>query len=93
MNTAPEYADLRRVYVSRVAAQWYRERSQTKDTAYSDLIDTGDAGNWPLRESWTPKQVFDKYVKSYTKGEFNVTHRTRKGTTSRPERTCTAGST
>src|SRR5262249_24767437 len=29
VNTAPEYADLRRVYVSRVAAQWYRERSRT----------------------------------------------------------------
>ena len=33
VNSAPEYADLRRVYASRVAAQWYRERSATKTTA------------------------------------------------------------
>jgi hypothetical protein len=79
VNTAPEYADLRRVYVSRVAAQWYRERSKTKKTAYAALIDTGDVAGWPLREPWTPRQTFDAYVKSYTKGEFKVTHKTTKG--------------
>ncbi|MBO0867715.1 MAG: hypothetical protein J2P15_04040 [Micromonosporaceae bacterium] len=79
VNHAPEYADLRRVYVSRIAAQWYRERSQTRQTAYSDLIDKGDASDWPLREPWSPQETFDQYVKSYKNGEFKVTHTTRKG--------------
>jgi hypothetical protein len=79
VNTAPEYADLRRVYVSRVAAQWYRERSATKHTAYSDLVDRGDVRNWPSRQAWSPKDVFQRYVQSYTNGEFNVTHTTRRG--------------
>jgi len=30
VNTAPAYADLRRVYLSRVAAQWMRERARTR---------------------------------------------------------------
>lgn len=79
VNTAPEFADLRRVYVSRVAAQWYRERSRTKTTAYGDLVDKGNVSNWPSRTPWTPKEVFDQYVQSYTRGEFNVTHTTQDG--------------
>jgi hypothetical protein len=81
VNTAPEYADLRRVYVSRIAAQWYRERSASKPTAYSDLIDKGDVSAWPATVTTTPQDVFNQYVESYTKGEFNVTHTTRSGNT------------
>ncbi len=79
VNTAPDYTDLRLVYVSRVAAQWYRERSATKHTAYSDLVDKGDVSNWPSRTPWSAREVFDRYVKSYTDGEFNVTHTTQQG--------------
>ncbi|GIG66198.1 hypothetical protein [Phytomonospora endophytica] len=79
VNTAPEFAELRRVYASRVAAEWYRHRSETKTTAYSDIIDSGDVSAWPAREDWDPKDVFDDYVKSYTEGEFNVERRTRQG--------------
>ncbi|BBH70636.1 hypothetical protein ACTI_73210 [Actinoplanes sp. OR16] len=79
VNNAPEYADLRRVYASRVAAQWYRERSATKVTAYADIVDSGDITPWVTRTSWKPKNTFDAYVKSYKKGEFRVKHTTRKG--------------
>lgn len=81
VNTAPEYADLRRVYVSRIAAQWYRERSATKQTAYSNLIDKGDVSAWPATITTTPQDVFNQYVDSYSKGEFKVTHTTRSGNT------------
>ncbi|HEY1177073.1 MAG TPA: hypothetical protein VGF17_13030 [Phytomonospora sp.] len=79
VNTAPEFADLRRVYASRVAAEWYRDRSEAKTTAYSDIIDSGDVSAWPARKDWDPKDVFDAYVESYTDGEFNVERRTRQG--------------
>lgn len=79
VNTAPEYADLRRVYASRVAAEWFRQRSKTKQTAVSDLVDTGDISRWTARDPWQPKEVFDRYVQSYTNGEFNVTHTTTAG--------------
>ncbi|MBB4961255.1 hypothetical protein [Micromonospora polyrhachis] len=79
VNTAPEYADLRRVYVSRVAAEWYRQRSETKTTAYGELVDSGDASAWPSRVPWDPKEVFDRFVKSYKDGEFRVERTTREG--------------
>ncbi|MFF2926899.1 hypothetical protein ACFVTP_31570 [Streptomyces celluloflavus] len=79
VNSAPEYADLRRVYASRVAAEWFRKRSATKHTAYSDLIGKGDISRWASRERWTPRYVFDRYVQSYKNGEFKVKRTTTKG--------------
>ncbi|WP_433889943.1 hypothetical protein [Streptomyces sp. CA-111067] len=81
INTAPAYADLRRVYVARVAAQWYRDLSRKQDTAYGDLIDKGDVDDWATATYWKPTDTFDDYVDSYTKGEFNVTHKTTEGDT------------
>lgn len=81
VNHAPEYADLRRVYASRVAAEWFRQRSATKRTAYSDLIGKGDISRWQSREPWNPRDVFDRYVQSYKNGEFKVPHTTRRGNT------------
>ncbi|MFF9688487.1 hypothetical protein [Streptomyces sp. NPDC014623] len=79
VNTAPEYADLRRVYASRVAAEWFRKRSADKHTAYSDLIGKGDISRWASQEKWTPREVFDRYVQSYKNGEFKVKRTTTKG--------------
>lgn len=79
VNKAPEYAELRRVYLSRVAAQWMRERSEKKTTAYSDIIDSGNIDRWVSRQPWSPREVFNRFVKSYTDGEFNVTRKTRSG--------------
>ncbi|MEV5884815.1 hypothetical protein AB0L74_19125 [Streptomyces sp. NPDC052020] len=81
VNTAPEYADLRRVYLARVAAEWYRELSRSKDTTYRGLIDSGDVTDWRIRDGWKPRDTFDEYVRSYTKGEFKVTDRTTTGGT------------
>ncbi|MEU2184274.1 hypothetical protein ABZ579_26150, partial [Streptomyces thermolilacinus] len=79
VNRAPEYADLRRVHASRIAAEWFRERSASQQTAYSGVIVTGDISRWSSREKWTPREVFDRYVQSYRNGQFTVRHRTRKG--------------
>ncbi|MEV4680961.1 hypothetical protein [Streptomyces kurssanovii] len=81
INTAPEYAELRRVYLARVAAEWYRDLSRSKDTTYGDLIDTGDIDNWRSDGRWKPTDTFDRFVDSYTKGEFKVTDRTTEGGT------------
>ncbi|KOU55070.1 hypothetical protein ADK57_45870 [Streptomyces sp. MMG1533] len=81
INTAPEYAALRRVYLARVAAEWYRELSRAKDTTYGDLIDSGDIDGWQTTADWKPTDTFDKYVDSYKKGEFKVTDRTTSGNT------------
>lgn len=79
VNHGPEYADLRRVYLSRVAAEWYRERNLSQATAYGDLIDNGDITPWTLRDDWSPRDTFDQYVRSYTEGEFDVMRETVQG--------------
>jgi hypothetical protein len=79
VNQAPEYAALRRVYLSRVAAEWYRSRSQARTTAYGSLIDRSDINPWVSHQAWNPKDIFNAYVQSYTNGEFNVTHQTQNG--------------
>ncbi|MFJ8075570.1 hypothetical protein ACIQ7Q_16920 [Streptomyces sp. NPDC096176] len=81
INTAPEYAELRRVYLARVAAEWYRDLSRSKDTTYGDLIGTGDIDDWRITGPWKPTDTFDRFVESYTKGEFKVTDRTTEGGT------------
>ncbi|GAA2717046.1 MULTISPECIES: hypothetical protein [Streptomyces] len=81
INTGPEYADVRRVYLARVAAEWYRDLSRTRHTTYGDLIGKGDIDNWRTRTDWKPTDTFEKFVDSYTKGEFKVTHNTTSGDT------------
>ncbi|WP_433222549.1 hypothetical protein ACQP00_23765 [Dactylosporangium sp. CS-047395] len=76
VNHAPEFAELRRVYLARVAAEWYRER---KSGALTSMIDSGDVHRWPAMQSWQPKQVFDAYVKSYRDHEYNVTKNVDRG--------------
>lgn len=79
VNHGPLYADLRRVYLSRVAAEWYRQRSLDQSTVYGDLINSGDVTPWTSRGNWRPRQTFDAYVDSYSEGEFDVTRETRQG--------------
>ncbi|MFF3340149.1 hypothetical protein [Streptomyces flavidovirens] len=79
INYAPEYAELRRVYLARVAAEWYRGLSQSKDTAYGDLVDKGDVTDWQTETDWKPTDTFDRYVDSYSKGEFKVTEEEQRG--------------
>lgn len=78
VNHAPEYAELRRVYLSRVAAEWYRDRNAHKHTTFAGLIDRGDITPWVSTQPWSPQEVFDRYVESFTKGEFNVTRQTNR---------------
>ncbi|MFB4419724.1 hypothetical protein C5F59_001355 [Streptomyces sp. QL37] len=79
VNHASQYADLRRVYLSRVAAEWYRERAALGTATYGDLVDRGDVSRWETRTRWKPRDTFDAYVHSYKHGEFKITERTRKG--------------
>lgn len=80
VNKAPEFAELRRVYLSRVAAEWYRQRHGQNGTL-AGLIDSGDVSAWPALEQWSPRRVFDQYVDSYQNKEFDVTRNRVSGDT------------
>jgi uncharacterized repeat protein (TIGR01451 family) len=72
INTEPQYAALRRVYLSRVAAEWFRRRSAQHRTAVSRIVDSGDVDPWALNPPYDPQPVFDEMVRSLTQGEFVV---------------------
>ncbi len=72
VNTAPEYAKLRQVYLSRVAAEWYRQRSTQQATTYRAMVDAADVSPWASRTSWTSREVYDQYLKSVKDGEYQA---------------------
>ncbi|HWK29933.1 MAG TPA: DUF11 domain-containing protein, partial [Solirubrobacter sp.] len=69
VNTAPEYAELRRVYLSRVAAEWLRAK---QGTAVSSIIDSGKIAPWVSATPWNPRAVFDRFVDSYYHDQITV---------------------
>lgn len=78
INHAPEFAELRRVYLSRVAAEWYRQQ-HGQDGTLRSLIDSGDVSTWPAIKAWSPRTVYRQYVHSYRHKEFNVKERGTRG--------------
>ena len=76
VNNDPRFADLRRVYASRVVAQWIRERDQAKAGAYHGIINSGNLSRWPARTPWDAEKVYADYLKSYEQGDasFEITY-------------------
>ncbi|MEU0404107.1 hypothetical protein ABZ318_28550 [Streptomyces sp. NPDC006197] len=73
INTDPKYADLRRVYKSRVAAEWIRQQDARKATDFRPIINSNNLKRWPLRGEnahWDKRTVWQEMVKSFTKGDF-----------------------
>jgi hypothetical protein len=71
VNTAPEYAPIRRAFMARIVAQWIRDRyASGQRTSFDSLIDSGNIGPAQLQDGWQPQQVFNAYVKSLKDGEF-----------------------
>ena len=52
VNTNPEYAALRRVYLARVAAEWFRVRQGERPTSLGKVIGSGDVGPWAMPPGW-----------------------------------------
>lgn len=79
VRSRPEYAALRRVYLARVAAEWYRRLGAREGGAFVEIIDSGDISHWRSKRPWRPRDVFDRYVRSFRRGEFRVTRSTQRG--------------
>jgi hypothetical protein len=77
VNTAPEYADLRRVYASRVAAEWVAQQDAVKPGPYHDIIGSDDVSRWPLRydKSWSEQDTYQRYLKSFNEGDYKFERR------------------
>lgn len=80
VNTAPEYAPLRRAFTARVIAEWIRRRHAAGErTSFDKLIGSGDLGPAKGTDGWRPRQVYDAFVQSFRRGDFTFTETTREG--------------
>ncbi|MFF5154770.1 hypothetical protein ACFY3N_00615 [Streptomyces sp. NPDC000348] len=73
VNNDPKYADLRRVYKARVAAEWIRQQDAERPTDFRKIINSNDLDRWPLRapnEDWDKRTVWEEMRKSFTEGEY-----------------------
>jgi hypothetical protein len=72
VSTHAAFAPLRRVYLSRIAAEWFRQRSAQHPTALRRVANSGRIDRWLARPPWNPLDVFNRYVASVRDGEFKV---------------------
>ncbi|WP_079271258.1 LPXTG cell wall anchor domain-containing protein [Streptomyces lydicus] len=82
INTAPQYADLRRVYTSRVAAEYIRRTDAQHPTDFHRFINSNNVKPWPLRaphQNWDKDALFRKYRKIFINGEFKYNVNTARG--------------
>ncbi|MGG2463807.1 hypothetical protein ACO0M4_29100 [Streptomyces sp. RGM 3693] len=65
VNESPEFAALRRVYLTRVAAEWVRQRTALHETGFEYVIDSGDVSKWPARQGRSPQTIYEGFVRNY----------------------------
>ena len=72
VNSTSEFADLRRVYMSRVAAAWVKDRNASKPGAYDKIIDSGKINRWETQTDWTPQEEYAAFVKDTKTVQYTV---------------------
>jgi Xanthomonas XOO_2897-like deaminase/Domain of unknown function DUF11 len=78
VNTSPEFAELRRVYLSRVAAEWARARAD-RSTPLGQLIDSGKVDQWAANPPWNPMDIFNQYLHAYRNPDYSYTRTVEQG--------------
>ena len=71
VNHGEKFADLRRIYLSRVAAEWIRQHDTSGATAFSDVINSGQVSRWPSRTRWNYRKVYNRYVNFFKSVQYN----------------------
>ncbi len=80
VNTAPEYQNLRTIFNSRIVVEWYKNQHATNEhPIFFELIDQGNTANWQSDVAWNKQNIYDRYVRSVSKGEFNITRQSQQG--------------
>ncbi|MEO3771087.1 hypothetical protein [Micromonospora sp. B9E7] len=72
VNEAAGFKDLRRVYISRVAAEWYRARMAADGRAAEAGIDSNDVSTLEREDDWSPTDVFNQYVKEISATTYEL---------------------
>jgi hypothetical protein len=76
VNNDTLFAELREVYYSRIIAEWYKG-NPSSTFAFSSIIDDGILDDCLSSEPWNPRTVFQQYVESIEKHEYNITEQSQ----------------
>ena len=78
VNTSPEFAELRRVYLSRVAAEWVRARA---DRSHAARQADRHRRHRPLGRDppWNPMDIFNQYLHAYRNPDYTYTRTFEQG--------------
>lgn len=71
VNHGKNYSDLRCVYNSLALAQWYKEHTEYTTGIFSELVDSGNLTGFGSLDTWSSKEIWERYVKSYEEGEYH----------------------
>jgi hypothetical protein len=77
VNSAPQYRELRQIFYSRVVAEWYKSKARVGDLAVGALVGQSQVESLQSQDSWSPNEIFERYVKSVNEGEYHLTRETR----------------
>jgi hypothetical protein len=64
VNTLPEFEPLRRVYMSRVAAQWVRQVAG-RNTVLGRLVNSGLHRAQRAKPAWSPDAIWEQYLQQF----------------------------
>jgi uncharacterized repeat protein (TIGR01451 family) len=78
VNSSPSYAELRRVFLSRVAAEWVRARAD-RATPLGRIIDSGAIDPWAADPPWNPMDIFNQYLHAYRNPNYSYTRTFEQG--------------
>jgi hypothetical protein len=72
VNHAEKYEDLRNVYVALALAQWYNHESRItiNKNAFREGWDSINSIVLKSMSSWSPREIWNRYVYSYENGEY-----------------------
>jgi hypothetical protein len=94
VNRGGKYEDLRNVYVALALAQWYKSRITPHMDIFRDSLDSSNSTALISLRSWSPNEIWDKYVYSFKNHEYkcwrNETTKTATGTLTKSS-SCSAG--
>lgn len=77
VNNSAEYAALRSIYHARIIAEWFarhQDSGAAGTLAQAIGLEKRSVENLRATRPWSPREIFDQYVKSVRDGEFNISY-------------------
>ncbi len=72
VNSSPRYHELRQVFHTRVIAEWYKTEFDAAEREFEGTVGLGSTYAWRMERDWSPVDVFRRYNRSLSEGEYSI---------------------